>query len=760
MQIAIRSIFTMCIFFSCLETDHVHAASSELEEALRRAGENRAEIELALEQIPEDQRFGLEWLVARMPERDLTTLDADFLVTNTRQAYEAWRNSPWHDQISQEIFLDSILPYASINERRDNWRADFRKRFSPIVENAKTPGQAAVLLNQKIFPMVGVKYSTKRPKADQSPYESIDAGMASCTGLSVLLVDACRSVGVPARFVGTPLWSDGSGNHSWVEVWDQGWHFTGAAEPTGNELDKAWFTGRASGATRSDPRHGIYATTWRKTPLSFPMSWLPGDASVYAVDVTDRYTRKQQEIPDGSVRVRFRFIQNDGSRKSTPIRITRDNEEIFSGDTKDERYDANDHLEVILEKGVLYTAKTSNAEVSFTADEDEMLVDIVPSNEQGSRVIEQLREWQRSTPIVDGQFDKFSKIPLSKVEVDGITQIMWKAHTEAIREKRTPEMEAKVIELNGVDMPIWYTTYGKKPASGRSLWISLHGGGGAPPRVNTQQWKNQQRLYRPKEGIYLAPRAPTDTWNLWHQGHIDGLFDRLIENMIVFEGVDPEKVYIMGYSAGGDGVYQLAPRMADRWAAAAMMAGHPNDARPESLRNTAFTLHMGANDTPYKRNQVAKTWGTQLARLREKDPEGYDHWVKIHAGKGHWMDGDDAEAVPWMAAKRRNSRPEKIVWRQDDVTHPRFYWLKVDTPQARSVITAEIRGQDIYIEGEGALRIRLDDSMIDLDQEVIVHRGEAEVFRGKVPRTLEVIQQTLEERGDPKGIYSAEIFIE
>ena len=51
---------------------------------------------------------------------------------------------------------------------------------------------------------------------------------------TAMVIDACRAVGVPARFVGTPLWADKSGNHSWVEVWDKGWHFTGAAEPAGD----------------------------------------------------------------------------------------------------------------------------------------------------------------------------------------------------------------------------------------------------------------------------------------------------------------------------------------------------------------------------------------------------------------------------------------------------------------------------------------------------------------------------------------------
>jgi poly(3-hydroxybutyrate) depolymerase len=55
---------------------------------------------------------------------------------------------------------------------------------------------------------------------------------------------------------------------------------------------------------------------------------------------------------------------------------------------------------------------------------------------------------------------------------------------------------------------------------------------------------------------------------MWFAPDIDPLFERLITNMIVFEGIDPNKVYINGYSAGGDGVYQLGPRMADHWASA------------------------------------------------------------------------------------------------------------------------------------------------------------------------------------------------
>ena len=51
-----------------------------------------------------------------------------------------------------------------------------------------------------------------------------------------------------------------------------------------------------------------------------------------------------------------------------------------------------------------------------------------------------------------------------------------------------------------------------------------------------------------------APRAPTETWNLWHEAHIAPLFQALIETYVARRGVHPNKVYLMGYSAGGDGV--------------------------------------------------------------------------------------------------------------------------------------------------------------------------------------------------------------
>ena len=342
---------------------------SPLETALTRAGGNRGQLEQALARVDAQQREGMEFLITNMPDQDLQTLDVAFLVEHVEYAYRAWNAARWKSDVPPEIFLNNVLPYTCIDERRDSWRKDFYERFQPLVQDIESPERAAAILNQKIFAMLDVRYSTQRPKANQSPYESTEAKLASCTGLSVILIDACRSVGIPARFVGTPLWSDQSGNHSWVEVWGNGWHFTGAAEPAGDELDKAWFVGRAAKAQRDDPRHAIYATSFKKSPLHFPLVWNRRNRDVYAVNVTDRYTRQAQTLPEGSVEVMFRVLDKPGGeRRAADIRIgDAMGDPVFEGTTKDERFDANDHVTAVLPLSGKYNVSIRYNQLSLSA---------------------------------------------------------------------------------------------------------------------------------------------------------------------------------------------------------------------------------------------------------------------------------------------------------------------------------------------------------------------------------------------------------
>ena len=156
-------------------------------------------------------------------------------------------------------------------------------------ENAPDQEAAVRLLNQRVWKDHGISYHPdKRPKTDQSPSETIDCGIASCTGLSIILGDACRAVGIPARLAGVPMWHNDTGNHTWIEVWDDGrWHFVEALGSDG--YDQAWWTSHARKADPDRPLYAVWATTYRPSGFNFPLEWDPEDETIPAVNVTDRY---------------------------------------------------------------------------------------------------------------------------------------------------------------------------------------------------------------------------------------------------------------------------------------------------------------------------------------------------------------------------------------------------------------------------------------------------------------------------------------
>jgi hypothetical protein len=305
-------------------------ARSVVAEQLAKAGDNGPELCNAIAQAPPEQREAVGFLIANMPESDLKKLGKDYLLSNVRYAYLAREATPWGSKIPKELFFEDVLPYASINERRDDWRKDFFDRFLPIAKDSPTPGEAVKRLNVEVFKTFNVAYhATKRPKPDQSPYESIQAGYASCTGLSILLIDAARAVGIPARMVGTPRWTDNSGNHSWVEVWDREWSFVGACEPS--KLNEGWFISQAAKADESKPEHRIYATSFKTTDTHFPMVWKRSSREVPAEDVTRRYTLRRKvtfKSVDGpgeiTVRYQGRLVAQDVISDATTFELPGD----------------------------------------------------------------------------------------------------------------------------------------------------------------------------------------------------------------------------------------------------------------------------------------------------------------------------------------------------------------------------------------------------------------------------------------------------
>ena len=335
--------------------------------ALAKSGANRGELLKAIENAPSaDQREGIVFLISYMPERDLRDLSAKFLLENVKWAYKARAEFPWTKDVPKEIFLNDVLPYANLNERRDNWRADFYKRFKNKVKGAKTLKEAIYLVNKDIEKEVKVKYSTKRKKPDQSPYESMDLGLASCSGLSIILSDAFRSVGIPARVAGTPSWTTVRGNHNWVEVYvDKQWKFTEFYPD--KELNRSWFLERAAKADEQDWQKKIYAASFTPTEYWFPMVWDYNIRYIHGVDVTKKYHQiyrdqnKKVTMDKMTQAERAVLVYANGKKVAVAFTVKdKEGKKVASGKTKDALADLNNMLIFKLQKNSSYILEYKN----------------------------------------------------------------------------------------------------------------------------------------------------------------------------------------------------------------------------------------------------------------------------------------------------------------------------------------------------------------------------------------------------------------
>ena len=351
-----------------------------IDQTLTVAGDNAKELQKALKSVSKEQKEGMAFLISYMPERDAKTLTADFLKEHVQYAYKAKAEFPWAKEVPNDIFLNDIVAYVNLNENRESWRKDFYERFRKYVANCKTMREAIDSVNKNIRDEVVVDYNTKREKADQAPYESMRQHMASCSGLSILLTDAFRAVGIPSRVAGTPNWYDERGNHNWSEVWVDGdWHFT-EYYPS-EDLDKSWFMADAGKAIKEDVMKAIYAASFKPADTYFPLVWDWNIHYVHAVNVTDRYTSlyrvQLSAVPADDHHVDLRVMvfkdkdhaEASGDRVATNLDVFSGDKQLFGGRSTGATQDMNDVLTFKVEKNKSYTIKYMNAKGALQAQE-------------------------------------------------------------------------------------------------------------------------------------------------------------------------------------------------------------------------------------------------------------------------------------------------------------------------------------------------------------------------------------------------------
>lgn len=397
-----------------------------------------------------------------------------------------------------------------------------------------------------------------------------------------------------------------------------------------------------------------------------------------------------------------------------------------------------------------------------------------------------------------------SRPPLSKDDVEQWRRALWTTWVEHVKETRT----AKQIEFGdpwtkggGIVAASWWSApgtnqplvmrygtrvFGKKPEGGWPLYINLHAGGTSRAE-NDQCWALTRSQYKIETGLYLCPRALHDLAESWYDPVNYSLLDRILAEAIALWDVNPDKVYLMGFSMGGWGVMHLAPTLPDRWAAVSASAGAgfvgpTGRSAPDNLRNTPIIIQVGGNDLAYGRQPLSRAFAAALKAFHEKDKAGYEVEFKEHAGQGHQI--NDGNAPGWLARHTREPLPRRIVWQQpfpppgrsrEDIDLrmatawglARHYpgqvgWLRNPKPGSYQRVVASRDGNTVTIEEAefvDELVILLDDRMADLDKPVRVLCGGKELASVTPKRTVDALIASLVARGDPRLMFAAELAV-
>lgn len=211
----------------------------------------------------------------------------------------------WAALVDKEMFFEFVTPYGSVNEGRSNWRELMVSATSSILssssDNMSIP-DAVALINENLWKAgvlgtsdVEIVFKSSQTPLIYDPMSVVAFGYGSCTGVSIVLIDALRSAGIPARLAGTPAWNGvkENGNHNWVEVFSDvthQWEFieaqpAGAGESLSDPCDK-WFCTPSNFANGTE----VYAARWVQSDrIRYPMAWDMQNEAIPGIDRTEYY---------------------------------------------------------------------------------------------------------------------------------------------------------------------------------------------------------------------------------------------------------------------------------------------------------------------------------------------------------------------------------------------------------------------------------------------------------------------------------------
>lgn len=221
----------------------------------------------------------------------------------------------------------------------------------------------------------------------------------------------------------------------------------------------------------------------------------------------------------------------------------------------------------------------------------------------------------------------------------------------------------------------------------------------APPRIDGME--RYPLLIALSGGLRVAPseqfpffQANATRTRIWGYRAIS-TYDamQVVATMLKKYPIDPDRVYLMGFSAGGSGAMHLASCFPDQFAAVLPMVAAGNNYPLANFKNLPVAFHHGDKD-----------WTSAICNARVQAQRmqalGCPVILKEYPGAGHTVPGSHAPLMTWLFDQKRNPVPNWITHDCEAPSLGRSYWMTIrefDDPHQRAFVEAAITDDTVTV---------------------------------------------------------------
>lgn len=222
--------------------------------------------------------------------------------------------------------------------------------------------------------------------------------------------------------------------------------------------------------------------------------------------------------------------------------------------------------------------------------------------------------------------------------------------------------------------------------------------------------------------------GPFGRGDLWYRGLGEQDVFECIELAKQIFNIDPDRIYLCGFSMGGAGTFDLGLKYPDIWAACVPVCGTMDNLdMVTNGRNLPFWINTGSQDkvVPAKYSKKAYVKAVEL---------GFEHWKYTEykdMGHSFWIDWGLIEK--WLLAQKKTHHPPSISFTCEKPS--RAYWAEItkkSNHQGRATIDIKTASQkiEVNISNIADYTLYLKDAPVKTDQEITIIENDKKIFTG------------------------------